>query len=160
MPSPPSRWQGRDRLRGPGSIAEPSKIFGRAPHGRAASAWSQIVDGIHFQRRVEWSAPEATAESRIVTTANSGSLANARRRSRGIRSALRAGTSVKRSSPPLPVTSELIEVGAPSFLTPRLDPCTPRVFLTPRHGARYVLQSCAVVHQVAPSSTLMRGRKS
>src|SRR5467141_787903 len=81
--------------------------------GRAASSWSQIGDGIHFQQRVESSAPEATAESRIVTSANSGPLAKARRRSRGIRSALRRDQiSVKRSSPPLPVTSDLIEVDA------------------------------------------------
>ena len=67
--------------------------------------------------------------------------------------------SVKRSSPPLPVTSELIEVGAviPDAET---GPMLSLGLLTPRHGARYVPQSCAVVRQVAPSSTLMRGRKS
>ena len=66
--------------------------------------------------------------------------------------------SVKRSSRPLPVTSELIEVGA---VIPDAE-TGPMLLglLTPRHGARYVPQSCAVVRQVAPSSTLMRGRKS
>jgi hypothetical protein len=70
-----------------------------------------------------------------------------------------AGTSVKRSSPPLPVTNELIEVGAviPDTET---GPMLSLGILTSRHGARYVPQSCAVVRQVAPSSTLMRGRKS
>jgi hypothetical protein len=67
-----------------------------------------------------------------VTRANSGPLAKARRRSCRIRSALRRDQiSENPSSPPLLVTSELIDVGAASFLTPRLDPCSPGV-LWPR----------------------------
>jgi hypothetical protein len=59
-----------DRLRGPRPIVEPSEILARAPSGARRLHGPKIVDGIHFQQRVEWSAPEATAESRIVTSAN------------------------------------------------------------------------------------------
>jgi hypothetical protein len=58
------------------------------------------------------------------------------------------------------VTSELIDAGASSFLTPRLDPCSPRGLLAPPHRARHDPQSCTVIRQVTPSSALMRGRKS
>jgi len=119
------------------------KNFGRAPSGRAASTRFYVIDRWHFQQRAEWSAPEATAESRIVTSANSGPLAKARRRSRRIRSALRRDQiSVNPSSPPLPVTSELIDVGAASFLTPRLDPCSPGV-LWPRPTRRAAIRNHA-----------------
>src|SRR5216683_3896117 len=142
MPSPPSRWQAGTACAVPALSWSHQKFW---PHalGRAASSWSQIVDRIHFQQRVELSAPEATAESRIVTSANSGPLANARRRSRWIRSALRRDQiSENPSSPPLLVTSELIDVGAASFLTPRLDPCSPGV-LWPRPTRRAAIRNHA-----------------
>jgi hypothetical protein len=70
-------------------------------------------------------------------------LAKARRRSCRIRSALRRDQiSVNPSSPPLPVTSELIDVGAASFLTPRLDPCSPGV-LWPRPTRRAAIRNHA-----------------
>jgi hypothetical protein len=34
MQSPPSRWQGRDRLRGPGPIVEPTRILPARPWAR------------------------------------------------------------------------------------------------------------------------------
>src|SRR6266481_10086536 len=113
-----------------------------------------------FQKRAEWSAPVATAQSRIVTSANSGPLAKARRRSCRIRSALRRDQiSVNPSSPPLPVTSELIDVGAASFLTPRLDPCSPGV-LWPRPTRRAAIRNHATsLAKVAPFSALTRERK-
>ena len=64
-------------------------------------------------------------------------------RSRRIRSALRRDQiSMNPSSPPLPVTSELIDVGAASFLTPRLDPCSPGV-LWPRPTRRAAIRNHA-----------------
>jgi hypothetical protein len=82
-------------------------------------------------------------KSRIVTSANSGPLAKARRRSCRIRSALRRDQiRLNPSSPPLPVTSELIGVGAASFLTPRLDPCSPGVFW-PRPTRRAAIRNHA-----------------
>jgi hypothetical protein len=79
----------------------------------------------------------------IVTSANSGPLAKARRRSCRIRSALRRDQiSVNPSSSPLPVTSELIDVGVASFLTPRLGPCSPGVFW-PRPTRRAAIRNHA-----------------
>jgi hypothetical protein len=70
-----------------------------------------------------------------VTSANSGPLAKARRRSCRIRSALRRDQiSVNPSSPPLPVTSELIDVGA--VPDTEVGSMLPRGPLAPPHQAR------------------------
>jgi len=59
----------------------------------------------------------------------------------------------------LPVTSELIDVGAASFLTPRLDPCSPGV-LWPRPTRRAAIRNHATsLAKVAPFSALTRERK-
>jgi len=62
-------------------------------------------------------------------------------------------------SPPLPVSRELTDAGAPPFLTLRLDPC-PSGLLARLRRVRHDPQSCTVIRQVTPSSALMRGRKS
>src|SRR5258707_8880058 len=120
----------RDRLRGPGPIVEPSRILAARPRGARRLRDSTLSTGGIFNN--ERNGPEATAESRIVTSANSGPLAKARRRSCRIRSALRRGhISVEPSLPPFPVTSEVIDVGAAAFLTPRVGPRFSRVLLPP-----------------------------
>src|SRR5258708_8325932 len=120
----------RDRLRGAGHIVEPSRILAARPRGARRLRDSTLSTGGIFNN--ERNGPEATAESRIVTSANSGPLAKARRRSCRIRSALRRDQiSENPPSPPFLFTTELIDVGAGSFLTPRVGPCSPRV-LWPR----------------------------
>src|ERR1700682_2432975 len=126
----------RDRLRGPGPFVEPSGILAARPRARRLHESRLSTAGI-FNK--EWNGPHLRQleKSRIVTSANSGPLAKARRRSCRIRSALRRDQiKLNPSSPPSPVTSELIGVGAASFLTPRLDPCSPRGLLAPPHQAR------------------------
>jgi hypothetical protein len=73
----------------------------------------------------------------IVTSANSGPLAKARRRSCRIRLALRRDQiSVHPSSPPLPVTSELIGRGRGVIPDTEAGPMLPRCLLAPPHQAR------------------------
>jgi hypothetical protein len=134
--------------------------FGRAPGGRAASSSSQIVDRLHFQQRVEWSAPEATAVSRIVIGANSGPRAKARHQSCGIRSALLWGQiSVKRSSPPFACHQRVDRRGRVVMPDTETGPMLPRGLLAPPRQARHDPQSCSVIRQVAPMRALMHGRK-
>jgi hypothetical protein len=67
---------------------------------------------------------------------------------------------VKLLSPPLPVASELMDAGRAVIPDAAIGLMLSRDLLAPHHVARHVPQSCAVVRQVAPSSALMRGRKS
>src|SRR5258707_12376310 len=116
----------RDRLRGPGPIVEPSRILAARPRGARRLRDSTLSTGGIFNN--ERNGPEATAESRIVTSANSGPLAKARRRSCRIRSALRREhISLNPTSPPLPFTNELVHPGAAALLPPALVARFPRV---------------------------------
>jgi hypothetical protein len=93
---------------------------------------------------VEWSAPEATAESRIVTTAQFRLARECEASIPWDQVGPTAGTSVKRSSPPLPVTSELIEVGA-VIPDPETGPMHPRGLSDP--APRGTLRSAVLRHR-------------
>jgi hypothetical protein len=126
-------------------IQKPSEVEPDQPRLRFAKKNADLFDAIGSSADVAggtawlWASPDAaeSVDVLFIDEAAQMALANVLAVSQAATSIVLLGDpqplrqdqiSVNPSSSPLPVTSELIDVGAASFLTPGLDPCSPGVF--------------------------------